>query len=413
MTGIGLAHNTLVVAAGVAAVGFAAGVVGSLCVLRKRALVGDAAAHATLVGVAVAFLATGRRDLPTLLLGGLASACLGLGTLVLIRRWTRTRDDAATAIVIGVGFGLGIALISGIPAWGFPDSAGLETFLLGHTAALTARDAAVLAAVAAVALVVVVAAFKESVLVAFDAAFAAASGWPVTAIDCLIVGLVATMVVAGLPAVGAVLVTALVVIPPVAARYWTDRAATMLGLAGLIGLVSALVGVAVSASRPGLATGPLVVLAAAAWFVVSFLAAPGRGWIARRREAAAAGRSWDEGLVVDACLRLATVGSAAAFGADALGEFREAEVIAAAAGDRAGGRATAARAWAAVVLAGLVEPTAQGRWRLSSAGRSLAAARRRHEADWLRLFESDPDAARGLAAVDLTGVGEPATATRG
>lgn len=413
MTGIGLAHNTLVVAAGVAAVGFAAGVVGSLCVLRKRALVGDAAAHATLVGVAVAFLATGRRDLPTLLLGGLASACLGLGTLVLIRRWTRTRDDAATAIVIGVGFGLGIALISGIPAWGFPDSAGLETFLLGHTAALTARDAAVLAAVAAVALAVVVAAFKESVLVAFDAAFAAASGWPVTAIDCLIVGLVATMVVAGLPAVGAVLVTALVVIPPVAARYWTDRAATMLGLAGLIGLVSALVGVAVSASRPGLATGPLVVLAAAAWFVVSFLAAPGRGWIARRREAAAAGRSWDEGLVVDACLRLATAGSASASGADAPGGFREPEVIAAAAADRAGGRATAARAWAAVVLAGLVEPAAEGRWRLSSAGRSLAVARRRHVADWLRLFESDPDAARGLAAVDLTGVGEPAAATRG
>ena len=42
---VGIAYNTLVVAAGVAAVGFAAGVVGALCVLRKRALVGDAAAR--------------------------------------------------------------------------------------------------------------------------------------------------------------------------------------------------------------------------------------------------------------------------------------------------------------------------------------------------------------------------------
>jgi hypothetical protein len=46
-----LTHNTLVVAAGVAAVGFAAGIVGSLSLLRKRPLIGDAAAHSTLVGV--------------------------------------------------------------------------------------------------------------------------------------------------------------------------------------------------------------------------------------------------------------------------------------------------------------------------------------------------------------------------
>jgi manganese/zinc/iron transport system permease protein len=71
---VGIAYNTLVVAAGVAAVGFAAGVVGALCVLRKRALVGDAAAHATLVGVACSFLITGRRDLATLL-AGVCSGC--------------------------------------------------------------------------------------------------------------------------------------------------------------------------------------------------------------------------------------------------------------------------------------------------------------------------------------------------
>ena len=69
-----VSYNTLVVAVGVGAVGFAAGVVGSLCVLRKRALAGDAAAHATLVGVACAFLATGRRDLLTLLAGALVRA---------------------------------------------------------------------------------------------------------------------------------------------------------------------------------------------------------------------------------------------------------------------------------------------------------------------------------------------------
>ncbi|MFN9273651.1 MAG: metal ABC transporter permease [Planctomycetia bacterium] len=279
----GIPYNTLVVAAGVAAVGFAAGVIGSLGLLRKRALAGDAAAHATLMGVAAAFLATGRRDLPMLLLGALVAAVASLGVLVLIRRWTRTRDDAATAIVLGVSFGLGITLISGITARGIPGGGGLEQCLLGHTAALTAADAVLLAAVSVVAVATLVVGFKEAVLVAFDPAFAAATGWPVAVVDYLLVALVAVMVVVGLPAAGAVLVTALVVIPPAAARQWTDRVGTMLPLAGMIGLVSAVAGVAASAVFPRLPTGPMIVLVAAAMFGLSVLAAAIRGRLAARR----------------------------------------------------------------------------------------------------------------------------------
>jgi len=275
-------YNTLVVAAGVAAVGFAAGVVGSLGVLRKRALAGDAAAHATLAGVATAVLVSGRRDLPVLLAGGLASALLSLGGLVLIRRFTKTRDDAATAIVLGVSFGIGIALLSGITARGIPGGGGLEQFLLGHTAALTAADAALLAGVSIAALAAVWLGLKEATLVAFDPAFAAASGWPVAVVDYCLVALVAVMVVVGLPAAGAVLVTALVVIPPVAARLWTDRVGPMLLVSGCIGLVAAVAGVAASGLVPRLATGPMIVLTAAAIFFVSLLFAPRRGWLAKR-----------------------------------------------------------------------------------------------------------------------------------
>jgi manganese/zinc/iron transport system permease protein len=278
-----ISHNTLVVACGVAAVGFGAGVIGCFGVLRRRALVGDAAAHATLVGVALAFLATGRRELAVLLVGGFISAMAALGVLVLLRRFTRTRDDAATAIVLSVAFGLGITIVSGITARGIPGGAGLEQFLLGHTAALTAADAWLLGTVSAVAVLLLLLALKEATLIAFDPSFAAATGWPVSAIDYLLVTLVAVMVVVGLPAAGAVLVTALVVIPPVAARQWTDRIPTMLVLSGLFGVASAVFGVAVSAVVPRLATGPLVVLAAAFIFACSFVLAPERGWWARHR----------------------------------------------------------------------------------------------------------------------------------
>jgi len=280
---LAVSHNTLVVVGGVAAIGFAAGVIGCFGVLRKRALVGDAAAHATLVGVAVAFLLTGRRDLAMLLAGGFVSALAAVGGLVLLRRFSRTREDAATAIVLSVSFGLGITLVSGITARGISGAGGLEQFLLGHTAALTTADAILLGTLSALAVLAVLAVLKEATLVAFDPAFARATGWPVALIDYLLVGLVAMMVVVGLPAAGAVLVTALVVIPPVAARQWTDRVPMMLLLAGLFGLAAAVFGVAVSAVVPRLATGPLVVLAAACIFGGSLLVAPERGWWARRR----------------------------------------------------------------------------------------------------------------------------------
>jgi manganese/zinc/iron transport system permease protein len=386
-------YNTLVVAAGVAAVGFAAGVVGCFAMLRRRALVGDAAAHASLAGVAGAFLLCGRRDLPTLLAGAFVAAVAGMAAVVLVRRLTRTRDDAATALVIGVSFGLGIALVSGLPRWGIAGSAGLEQLLLGHTAAITAVDAATLTAMSLLAILVVACFRKEATLVAFDAAFAAAAGWPVTAIDLALLGLVAAMVVAGLPAAGAVLVTALLVIPPVAARQWTDRVGTLLLLAGGFGLVAALAGVAASAVVPKLPTGPLVVLVAAAICGVSLLAAPGRGLVARWLEQSAVRRRAVRGAMLDACRR-----AGGATGADA---FERDPLVATVAGDGAAAVRAAGHAWDELVRQYLVaplagaEPAAGGRWRLTTAGRM------RRRAAWMQLLETAPDEVRRTLTIDL------------
>ena len=392
-------YNTLVVAAGVAAVGFAAGVVGCFAMLRRRALVGDAAAHASLAGVAGAFLLCGRRDLPTLLAGAFVAAVAGMAAVVLVRRLTRTRDDAATALVIGVSFGLGIALVSGLPRWGIAGSAGLEQLLLGHTAAITAVDAATLTAMSLLAILVVACFRKEATLVAFDAAFAAAAGWPVTAIDLALLGLVAAMVVAGLPAAGAVLVTALLVIPPVAARQWTDRVGTLLLLAGGFGLVAALAGVAASAVVPKLPTGPLVVLVAAAICGVSLLAAPGRGLVARWLEQSAVRRRAVRGAMLDACRR-----AGGATGADA---FERDPLVATVARDGAAAVRAAGHAWDELVRQDLVaplagaEPAAGGRWRLTTAGRAEAAVRMRRRAAWMQLLETAPDEVRRTLTIDL------------
>ena len=390
-----ISYNTLVVIVGVAAIGFAAGVIGSLGVLRKRALAGDAAAHATLAGVAAAFALTGRRDLPTLLLGALVAAVAALGALVLIRRHTRTRDDAATAIVLGVSFGVGIVLLSGITARGLPGAGGLEQFLMGHTAALTVGDAALLAGISAAAVALLWLGLKEATVVAFDPAFAAATGWPVTLIDYALITLVAVMVVVGLPAAGVVLVTALVVIPPVAARLWTDRVTTMLVLAGVIGLGSALVGVTASAVVPRVATGPMVVLVAAAIFGLSFLFSPRRGWLARRRRERAVERSWNEGRTLSAALELSNV--------DPTGSFSREEVAL----RLGGGDPRVARAWNALALRQAIVSTPEAggatraRWRLTAEGRGEAGERQRRLAAWERVLAESPADARSFLTIDL------------
>lgn len=426
---VAISYNTFVVMVGVAAVGFAAGVIGCLSVLRRRALVGDAAAHATLIGVACAFLATGRRDLSLLLAGALVSAIASLGLLVLLRCWTRTRDDAATAIVQSVSFGLGITLISGITARGIANGAGLEQFLLGHTAALTAGDAILLGLVSCAAVGLLLLGFKEATLVAFDASFAAATGWPVLLLDYGLVALVAVMMVVGLPAAGAVLVTALVVIPPVAARQWTDRVSTMLLLSGLFGLFSAVVGVLTSALVPRLATGPMVVLVAASIVTLSFFCAPVRGWLARAIRLRQVQRSWAEGRVLTVAQECATSADAASQMLFLAGTFAEQDVRLRVACDDGGRNRDTARAWRRLVDRKWIErfpraatltthssapgsQTSPELWQLTQVGREKALERARRLRLWDDVFAVSRDDAREFLTIDLPAPEAVLTAAR-
>ena len=99
-----ISYNTLVVLVGAALVGAVAGLAGSYAVLRRRALAGDALAHAALPGLCLSFLLFGNSSLPVLLLGALCTGVLGVATISGLRRFTRIREDAAICIVLGVFF---------------------------------------------------------------------------------------------------------------------------------------------------------------------------------------------------------------------------------------------------------------------------------------------------------------------
>lgn len=278
-------YNAALVAIGAALLGFAAGSSGTFLFLRKRALVSDAVAHATLPGVGIAFilmvaLGGDGRSLLGLLAGSAATAWIGLLLIEWISRRTRLAEDAAIGAVLGVFFGLGIVLLTVIQSMSEGRQAGLESFLLGSTAGMLFQDAVVIAVGGSLAVLATWLMRRPMTLVAFDSEYAAAMGYDVRRIDLLMMALVLAVTVIGLKLVGLILIVAMLIIPPVTARFWTERTNRVIWVAGCVGGASGYLGAVLSASAPALPTGPIIVLVAAAMFVLSLLFAPVRGVLA-------------------------------------------------------------------------------------------------------------------------------------
>jgi len=282
---LGAGYNSALVAVGAALLGFAAGAAGTFLVLRKRALVSDAVAHATLPGVALGFivlvlLGGDGRNLPGLLAGSAVSAFLGLLAVEWMTARTRLGEDAAIGAVLSVFFGLGVVLLTVIQSMSQGRQAGVETFLLGSTAGMLLRDAVVIAVGGSLAVAATVILRRPMTLVAFDPEYATANGVNVQRIDLAMMGLVMAVTVIGLKLVGLILIVAMLIVPAVTARFWTDRSGDIVWLAGAIGGASGYVGAALSASAPAMPTGPVIVLVCATLFVLSLLLAPARGVLA-------------------------------------------------------------------------------------------------------------------------------------
>ncbi len=297
-------YNTMIVLAGAGVLGACSGLVGSFAVLRRRALTGDALAHAALPGLCVAFLLVGEKSLPAMLLGALASGLLGIAVISAITMGTRIKEDAAIGLVLSVSFGAGVVLLRMIQNLSTTGSkAGLESFVLGKTAGMIAQDVYLIAGVALLCLLLILILYKEFKVVAFDPAFAQVQGWPAYWIDLLLMAMIAVTVVIGLPAVGVVLMSALLIIPAATARFWTQNLGATLVLSALLGVAIGLAGTAVTANFPYPA-GPSIVLVGGGFFLTSVLFAPRRGVVARILNERSFRRQLSQQRLLSACYEL-------------------------------------------------------------------------------------------------------------
>lgn len=293
-----MSYLTLLVIAGTSLLGAVAGILGSFAVLRRRALVGDLLSHAALPGLCLAFLVLGGRQFAGMLVGALLTGLAGVALIALLTHWTRTKEDAALGIVLSTFFGAGIMLssiIQNMPEGG--SKAGLESYIYGQAAGMIRQDVYLIAAVSAASLLVVLLFYKEFKLLSFDRGFARAQGWPTLALDMTMMGTLTLITVIGLPAVGVVLMAAMLILPGATARFWTERLDRMLLLSGVIGALTGTLGTAISSgllkawlgfdpfafgdSDANFPTGPTIVLCGTAIFLFSVLFAPQQGVLGR------------------------------------------------------------------------------------------------------------------------------------
>lgn len=278
-------YNTALVCIGSALLGASAGGIGTFVYLRKRSLISDAISHATLPGLALTFillaLTTGSgRSLPGLMLGSAISAGLGLLAIEWMTRRTRLSEDAAIGAVLSVFFGLGIVLLTVVQSLQFGRQAGLNSYLIGSTAGMLRSEAEIIAIGGLIAALAIFVMRRPLTLICFDPEYAATRGVDIRRTDLILLLLLLGITVIGLKIVGLVLIVALMIIPPVTARFWTERAGNMVLIAAGLGAVAGYVGAAISASAAKLPTGPIIILIGSSLFAASLIFSPLRGVLA-------------------------------------------------------------------------------------------------------------------------------------
>lgn len=249
--------------------GIAAGLIGCLAYWKKQSLMSDALSHAALPGVVLAFLLFQTKELGVLIIGASISALLGAFFIQVIQSTTRIKEDTAMGMILAVFFGGGIVLLTIVNRSSGGNQAGLDQFIFGQAAAMVRSDVIFMSILAAFVISVILIGFKEWKLFLFDPNFAKGLNLSVRGMNIIYLLILVLTIVIGIQAVGVILMAALLIIPPVSARYWTHSFHTMMWLSGLFGGISGAIGTTLSAMGQGWPTGPFIVLTSGTLFLIS------------------------------------------------------------------------------------------------------------------------------------------------
>ncbi|MCH9609289.1 MAG: Manganese transport system membrane protein MntC [Chlamydiales bacterium] len=257
-----------------------ASLIGVLLFVRKRTLIGEALSHASYPGVTLAILISGWISAEwVILLAAFISSLLGFGLINFLKKRLKVKEDAALSFVLATFFGMGTLVASIVSRTHSFQFRQIQVFLYGQAATMGDGHVLFYALFALFVIALLVVFYRSFLVCSFDPHFAKISQLGSKVIESLFLATVAASVVIGIRSVGVIMMAALFIAPPIAARQFTNTFSKMFWLSALFGVTSGFLGTFLSLS--GLPTGPMIVLVASLIALFSLLFAPKRGVVIR------------------------------------------------------------------------------------------------------------------------------------
>jgi manganese/iron transport system permease protein len=257
-------------------VGLVAAVVGTFVVHKGLAFIGDALAHASFAGIALALLLNGNIYL------GAGIAALGTaGAIGFLSQKGRVSSDTVIGVLFAGMFSLGVVFMSRVRTFA-TDALG---YVFGNVLGVGYEDLALIAVAGLIVVALVVIFYKELLFSAFDPVMARAVGVPVAAMQYLLLALIAVTVVVSMQAIGIVLVVAMLVTPAATASQLSQRFPRIMAIAAGLSVAASVLGL--YASYYGdVPSGAAIVLVNTLFFLAVLVAGPRAGWRRPKLEAA-------------------------------------------------------------------------------------------------------------------------------
>ena len=249
-------NNLVMILISASFIGAASGYLGSLMILRRTALVGDALSHVALPGIALALMINVNPFLGALAF--LTIASIGVWAL-------EEKTEVSTETLIGIFFtaslSIGILLTEDVEI--------LEA-LFGDITKVSNLDVLFAVVISTLAIYITKKISKGLLLDTISKDLARSAGVDTSKIDLTFLLLIGIIVALGIKVAGALLTGALVIIPAAAAKNISSNFRDFSILSLIFGVISAVVGIIIASSL-GQHPGPMIVLTGTAIFLVTFL----------------------------------------------------------------------------------------------------------------------------------------------
>lgn len=264
----------IIVLLGTMLIGIAASFVGVINVMKGQSLIGDAIGHATFPGIVIVFMIFATRNVFYLMFGAVVAGGLAFVSIVLLSKYTVVKSDAAMAIVLSGFFGIGIALKSYIQSQPGATQAQLQTYIFGQAAFMKNSELQAIFIVTLLVIMLFIIFYKEIQLYIFDPIYAEVCGFKPSIISSICLLMTLMLIATGIKAVGAILISSILIAPVISARQWCNRFLPVSLLAAFFSGTSAVMGTYVSRAYEGFSTGPSIVLFLSLWAFISILFSP-------------------------------------------------------------------------------------------------------------------------------------------